>query len=54
MPNSRLKTVRDDFLTSIDCYDGFHVNLLFDRFFIDGCAHIWVRLCSHTLEDAKI
>ena len=42
MPNSRLKTVRDEFLTSIDYYDGFHVNLLFDRFFIDRCAHKWV------------
>ena len=42
MPNSRLKTMRDEFLTSIDYYDGFHVNLLFDRFFIDRCAHIWV------------
>ena len=42
MPNSRLKTMRDEFLTFIDYYDGFHVNLLFDRFFIDGCAHKWV------------
>ena len=42
MPNSRLKTVRDEFLTSIDYYDGFHVNLLFDHFFIDRRAHIWV------------
>ena len=42
MPNSRLKTVTDEFLTSIDYHDGFHVNLLFDRFFIDRCAHIWV------------
>ena len=42
MPNSCLKTVKDEFLTFIDYYDGFHVNLLFDRFFIDRCAHIWV------------
>ena len=50
MLNSRLKTVRDEFLTSIDYYDGFLVNLLFDRFFIDRCAHIWVivRECSYS------
>ena len=40
--NYRLKTVRDEFLTSFDYNNGFHVNLLFDRFFIDRCAHIWV------------
>ena len=32
----------DEYVTSIEHYDKFHVNLLFDRFFIDRCAHIWV------------
>ena len=31
MPDSRLEIVGDEFLTSIDYYDEFHVNLLFDR-----------------------
>ena len=31
MPNSRLKIVEDEFLTSINHNDEFHVNLLFDR-----------------------
>ena len=31
MPDSRLKIVKDKFLTSIDYYDEFHVDLLFDR-----------------------
>ena len=30
MPNSLLKIVGDEFRTSIDHYDEFHVNLLFD------------------------
>ena len=42
MPNSRLKIVGDEFLIPIDYYGEFHVNLLFDRSFIDRCAHIWV------------
>ena len=40
MPNSRLKTVRYEFLTFIDYYDGFHVNLLFDR-------STYRPMCSH-------
>ena len=32
--------MEDKFLTSIDYYDVFHVNLLQ---FIDRCAHIWVK-----------
>ena len=31
MPNSRFKIVGNEFLTSIDYDDEFHVNLLFDR-----------------------
>ena len=50
MPNSRLKTMRDEFLTSIDYYDGFHVNLLFDHFFINRCAHIWVKSAGGCFE----
>ena len=30
-PNSLLKTVGDEFLTSINHYDEFHVNILLDR-----------------------
>ena len=40
MPNSRLKIVRDEFLTSIDQYDEFHVNLLFNR-------SIYRPMCTH-------
>ena len=43
MPNSRLEIVGDEFLTSIDYDDEFHMNLLFDALFIDRCAHIWVK-----------
>ena len=31
LPNSRLKIVGDEFLTSIDQHEEFHINLLFDR-----------------------
>ena len=31
MPNSRLKIMEDEFLTSFDYYDELQVNLLFDR-----------------------
>ena len=41
--NYRLEIVGDESVTSIEHYDEFYVNLLFDRFFIDRCAHIWVR-----------
>ena len=54
MPNSRLKTVRDEFLTSIDHYEGFHVNLRFDRFLIDRCAHIWVSSTSNMVSGATM
>ena len=40
MPNSQLKIVEDKFLTSIDYYDEFHVNLLFDR-------SIYRPMCTH-------
>ena len=41
MPNSRLKTVRDESVTSIEHYDEFYVNLLFDRFFYRPmCTHM--------------
>ena len=44
VPNSRLKIVGDEFLTSIDHWnDVFHVNLLF-AIFIDWFAHIWVMI----------
>ena len=46
MPNSRLKTLRDEFLTSIEYYDGFYVNLLFDRFYRPMCTHMGNRLIS--------
>ena len=32
MPNNRYEFVEDEFLTSIDHYNQFYVNLLFDRF----------------------
>ena len=40
MPNSRFKIVGDEFLTAIDYYDEFHVNLLFDR-------SIYRPMCTH-------
>ena len=40
MPNSRLKIVGDEFLTSIDYQDEFNVNLLFDR-------SIYRQMCTH-------
>ena len=40
--NYRLEIVGDESVTSIEHNDEFYVNLLFDRFFIDRCAHIWV------------
>ena len=40
MPNSRFKIVGDEFLTSIDCDDEFHVNLLFDH-------SIYRPMCTH-------
>ena len=40
MPDSRLEIVGDEFLTSIDYYDEFHVNLLFDR-------SIYRPMCTH-------
>ena len=40
MRNSRLKIVKSEFLTSFDYYDGFHVNLLFDR-------SIYRPMCTH-------
>ena len=52
MPNSSLEIVGDKFPTSnsIDHYDEFHVNLLFDRsILIDQRAHIWMMLLLLTL-----
>ena len=41
MPNSRLEIVEDEFLTSVDHYDEFHVNLRFDRsFYRLMCTHV--------------
>ena len=49
MPNSRLKIMEDEFLTSIDYYDEFHVNLLFDRsIFRPMCTHMGKDEKSHT------
>ena len=44
MINYQLEIVGEEFVTSIGDSDEFYVNLLFDRFFIDRCAHIWVNL----------
>ena len=40
MPDGRLEIVGDEFLTSIDHYDEFHVNLIFDR-------PIYRPMCTH-------
>ena len=40
MPNSRLKIVGDESVTSIDHYDQVYVNLLFDR-------SIYQPMCTH-------
>ena len=40
MRNSRLKIMEDEFLTSIDYYEKFHVNLLFGR-------SIYRPMCTH-------
>ena len=40
MPNSGFKIVRDEFLTSIDYDDEFHLNLPFDR-------SIYRPMCTH-------
>ena len=45
MPNSRLKIVGDEFLTSIDYHDEFHVNLFFDRsIYRPMCTHMSYRI----------
>ena len=43
MLNYQLKIMGEELVTFVDHSDEFYVNLLFDRFFIDRCAHIWVR-----------
>ena len=40
MPDSRLEIVEDEFLVSINHYDEFHVNLLFDH-------SIYRPMCTH-------
>ena len=50
MLNDRLEIVEDEFVTSIDHYDKFYVNLLFDRsiyLFIDQSAPIWVVMVKY-------
>ena len=46
MLSYQLKIVGEEFVTSIGHSDEFYVNLLFDRYFIDRCAHIWVIIMA--------
>ena len=47
MPNNRLEIVLDEFLTSIDHNNQFHVNLLFN-------SSIYRLLCAHMGSDIAI
>ena len=51
LPNYRLENVGGEFVTSIDHYDDFYANLLFDAPFIDRCAHIRVIATPRLIEN---
>ena len=47
MPNSRFKIVGDEYLTSIDYDDKFHVNLLF-------AGSVYRPMCTHMGKAASL